>query len=68
MIRRARVPVVGMVAGLCWVGCSSESRKEGGWVWAGHAVLTSLRGAGIEVDSFGADEGYVSTGIPELEV
>lgn len=32
-----------------------------------HAVLTALRGAGVEAESFGADEGYVTTGISEVE-
>lgn len=33
-----------------------------------HAVLTALRGAGVNAESFGADEGYVTTGISAIEV
>lgn len=32
-----------------------------------HAVLTALRGAGVEAGSFGRDAGYVTTGVSELE-
>lgn len=32
-----------------------------------HAVLTALRGGGVDADSFGADEGYVTSSIGELE-
>jgi hypothetical protein len=32
-----------------------------------HAVLTALRGAGVDAGSFGADEGYVTSGVSELE-
>lgn len=32
-----------------------------------HAVLTALRGAGVEAASFGKDEGYVTTGVGALE-
>jgi len=32
-----------------------------------HAVLTALRGAGVDAASFGADAGYVETGISALE-
>lgn len=32
-----------------------------------HAVLTALRGAGVDAASFGADEGYVTTTLSELE-
>jgi len=33
-----------------------------------HAVLTALRGAGVDAASFGAEDGYVTSGISELEV
>ncbi len=32
-----------------------------------HAVLSALRGAGVEASSFGADAGFVSTGISAIE-
>ncbi len=32
-----------------------------------HAVLSALRGAGVEAASFGADAGYVTTGISAIE-
>lgn len=32
-----------------------------------HAVLTALRGAGVDAASFGADAGYVTTGLSDLE-
>jgi len=49
-------------------------RLKGGVHWRSssaqsvtHAVLTALRGAGVDAASFGADEGYVTTGVSELE-
>ncbi|MCB9779836.1 MAG: DUF1552 domain-containing protein [Alphaproteobacteria bacterium] len=41
--------------------------RSGSKLNTSHAVLTALRGGGVDAASFGADEGYVTSGIGELE-